>query len=152
MSKGPGERGRKNCLAKMLCTGLAACYARRASLGLFCTTTLPPNLVLLFQSSISANEITNQFLESGSSSNSPLTQLQTWQHGSSQRTGAGETGDGRHSLEVQFESCLNKKRAWCVICISLDFQEIQKGKLNKHDPTLNINIFLEFKIILRYLL
>lgn len=104
------ERGRKNCLPRMLCTRLAASCGRHASVGLLCITTLPPNLVLLFQSSISANEITNQFLESGSSSNSPLTQSQTWQHGSPQRIGTVETGGGRQSLGAQSESCLKQKK------------------------------------------
>lgn len=49
--------------------------------GMLLLVLLAPNLVLLFHSSTSANKVANQFLQSEPSSNSPLTHLQTWQHG-----------------------------------------------------------------------
>lgn len=78
-------------------TAYPQCPARgqkAGMVGMLLLVLFPPNLVLLFHSSTSANKVANQFLQSEPSSNSPLTHLQTWQHGDV------ETGKGNFSLGV----------------------------------------------------
>lgn len=83
---------------KGLFTHNALCHVlwgqKAGMVGMLLLVLLAPNLVLLFHSSTSANKVANQFLQSEPSSNSPLTHLQTWQHG------AVETGKGNFSLGV----------------------------------------------------